>query len=132
MNQPAHLDHCRRGPDVTKHCPVGLPDFLPILDIDDIHPRPYDVLQARTGRVQCSLNIEENLRCLSIRIANTDNLSRASVDVVPETHTCCPTRTAREYPTIGSQGVPVAIRILFIKRHTELSPQVPKGICIEN
>src|SRR5437870_519808 len=31
----------------------------------------------------------------------------ASVAVVPETWTTSPTRTAREYPTTGSQGVPV-------------------------
>src|SRR5258708_17518282 len=30
------------------------------------------------------------------------------VAVVPETLMCLPIRTAREYPTIGSQGVPVA------------------------
>ena len=47
--------------------PWALPDFLPILDIDDIHSGPHDVLQARTGRVQCPLDIEENLRCLSVR-----------------------------------------------------------------
>src|SRR5581483_3310355 len=31
----------------------------------------------------------------------------APVAVVPETWTCAPTRTAREYPTIGSHGVPL-------------------------
>lgn len=38
----------------------------------------------------------------------------SSVAVVPETHTKGPTRTALEYPTIGSQGVPVAKVVRFI------------------
>src|SRR5687767_7113575 len=33
----------------------------------------------------------------------------ASVAVVPEMWTVLPTRTAREYPTIGSHGVPLEI-----------------------
>src|SRR5690348_16513821 len=39
----------------------------------------------------------------------------ASVAVVPETHTCAPTRTAREYPTTGSHGAPLAIFFLSIR-----------------
>src|SRR5205807_1490196 len=37
-------------------------------------------------------------------------LPEASVAVVPETCTKGPARTAREYPTMGSHGVPVAYR----------------------
>src|SRR5271156_5537638 len=44
----------------------------------------------------------------------------ASVAVVPDTHTFPPTRTAREYPITGSQGVPLekfvrAIKFLPVK-----------------
>src|SRR4030095_3865158 len=38
----------------------------------------------------------------------------ASVAVVPATWTWAPTRTALEYPTIGSQGVPLEIRVRLI------------------
>src|SRR5271154_5831248 len=39
----------------------------------------------------------------------------ASVAVVPDTHTFAPTRTAREYPITGSQGVPLEIFVRTIK-----------------
>src|SRR5271156_4939984 len=39
----------------------------------------------------------------------------ASVAVVPDTHTFPPTRTAREYPITGSQGVPLEIFVRTIK-----------------
>src|SRR5271156_2982870 len=39
----------------------------------------------------------------------------ASVAVVPDTHTFAPTRTAREYPITGSQGVPLEIFVRAIK-----------------
>jgi hypothetical protein len=38
----------------------------------------------------------------------------ASVAVVPDTHTFPPTRTAREYPITGSQGVPLEIFVRAI------------------
>src|SRR4030095_11224579 len=40
-----------------------------------------------------------------------------SVAVVPETHTWLPTRTAREYPTTGSQGVPLEISCRIVSCH---------------
>src|SRR5271156_5346287 len=39
----------------------------------------------------------------------------ASVAVVPDTHTFAPTRTAREYPITGSQGVPLEKFVRAIK-----------------
>src|SRR6266700_2675944 len=51
----------------------------------------------------------------------------ASVAVVPETWTILPTRTAREYPTIGSHLVPVEMRCRVVIRNEHAQYGLKRG-----
>ena len=54
---------------------MGLPDLLPLRNVDYVDARANYVLHARSGFAQCGLDVLQRLHRLRIHIPNADDLS---------------------------------------------------------
>jgi hypothetical protein len=123
INQLPNLHHCCGRPDLPEKLAVSAANLLPVTDIDDVHARSDDILEGAARALQRGLNVSQGLNCLCVRVADADEITcgtrlpAASVAVVPETWIVWPMRTAREYPTFGSHGVPLEMFCLMVFRN---------------
>lgn len=74
-DQPGHLHHAGDRADLTKEFPVSPANFLPLRDVDDVHPGADYVVQISTQALQGSLDVAERLYGLPVGIANAHDFA---------------------------------------------------------
>src|SRR5579875_1226748 len=72
-DEPADLDHAGRRANVFEEFTMRPADLLPLVDVHNVHPGPYHILQCRSQLFQCCLDVLEGTNRLCIRIAFADN-----------------------------------------------------------
>src|SRR4030095_854552 len=73
VNETADLDHGCRRTDSAKKLAMCLAHLFPVLDVDDIHARPYHMGDRRSRLSESRLNSAQSLDGLRIRVSNSDH-----------------------------------------------------------
>src|SRR5438132_2438386 len=68
LDEAAHADHRRGGPDLAEQLGVGAAHFFRVADVREEHPRPYDVGQPGTRFLEGRLDLPEDVDRLAVRV----------------------------------------------------------------
>ena len=73
IDEALHFDHRRGGTDVAEHFAVRTSDGLPVgRDVDDVHPRPHDIVEAGAGLDQHRPDVPQRVHGLRVRVSAPD------------------------------------------------------------